>query len=260
MLAGRARQNVDSFLHTISSSADDQDLRTILTNAGAKAGKPYIFRVTIGAVQIGSTSTGTPGLTIGPDSEWPDGSEIHITLNSGAVINGKGGAGGAGSSGTPNCSSAAVAGGAGGKALFVNSSFSRTLKVTVNSGAEINGGGGGGGGGGGARGEDLSGKGCDDCALSASGGTGGTGYGNSAQTSGSAGGTSGSCTPKTAGTGGTGGAKGASGNTGGSGSTAGICTCVNTSGAAGGAAGAAIDGVSKMTLTNNGTINGSQIN
>jgi Phage tail fibre adhesin Gp38 len=235
-----------AFSYTYSSSLNGRDLYTDVV-AGGYAGEPTVNVTINGGVQIGSTSTATPGLTIGAAS-WPAGVTINFT-NAG-TLNGRGGAG----------AGAASTGGTGGKALFINSAFSGTLNVTNNSGAEINGGGGGGGGG----------KTCQVCQLTfpkacatnctASGGAGGLGYGNAAQASGSSGQTCAchsSCGGTSiAGTGGTGGAKGAAGSAGTSGSF-----CPSGSGpGSGGAAGAAIDGISLINLTNNGTINGSQIN
>jgi len=131
----------------------------------------------------------------------------------------------------------------------------------------------GGGGGGGGTGEGCSdiGKNCSCC--TASGGAGGKGEGNTARAGGSGGaccgnsggGCSGTCTPEVGcgGTGGTGGLKEASGTTGGNGNdvlTGGGCSGVSSGAAGGGPGPAAFDGVSVITLTNNGTITGGQIN
>lgn len=247
---GLMTQPPSEYTLTYTTSANGANLWADANTAGY-AGEDILNVVINGGVQIGSTSTGTPGMTI--DTTY-SGKEIRLT--NGGTINGRGGAGGSG------------AGGTGGKALYVNASYSGGIKITNNG--EINGGGGGGGGGGLSRGRNcISGKGtCTASCCSAGGGVGGRGYGNAAQVGGSAGGCcgtgcgGGSCGGpvwKCGGTGGTGGAKGATGNTGGGGTNAGGCSGAG-GGASGGAAGAAVDGDSKINWETLGTINGSRIN
>lgn len=239
------------FKHTYSASADNSNLYTDLVAAGY-TGQGTIYVTVNASVQLGSTSTATPGLTV--DSNL-DGKIINFT-NSGTV-NGKGGAAGAG--GAPT----GAAGADGGKALNISGS---PAKFNLTNNGEINGGGGGGGGGGRSRGDNcVSGKSCTGgSCCNANGGAGAAGYGNSAAGSGSAGVTCGNSNcdcggSKTGGTGGNGGGKGASGSIGTAGTNASGCTGAGSAGA-GGTAGAAVDGHSKVTYIVTGTINGSQIN
>lgn len=236
------------FTHIYSSSANNSNLYNDLVAAGY-SGQEKINVVVNSGVQLGSTSTSTPGMTVDSNLNGK-----IITFTNGGTVNGKGGAGGAGGSGAASGS----IGGTGGKALLISGS---PLSFSLTNNGEINGGGGGGGGGAGSV-SDTGGKSCvGSCNnFSVTGGTGGNGYGNAANTSGSSGGSAGNpnpCTPSTvtAGTGGSGGGKGASGSGGGNDNN----SCAGSGGPAG-AAGAAIDGDSKITYVVSGTINGSQIN
>lgn len=252
LIGALCRQPPSAFSLTYSSSADGSNLWSDAVTAGY-AGEDEIIVTVNSGVQLGSTSTATPGMTI--DTTY-SGKTINFTNN--GTINGRGGAGGAGGSGAGGST-----GGTGGVALYVHASFSGNINFTNQTGAEINGGGGGGGGGAGGRPCNSEDKGnCQGCSTT-SGGNGGLGYGNAAAASGGSGvGPNGTPCQVTTGAGGAGGGKGATG-TNGSNNTihVGNCgPCPGYSGGSGGSAGAAIDGISKISLTNNGTINGSQIN
>lgn len=139
-----------------------------------------------------------------------------------------------------------------------------TLFLINAVGAEIYAPGGGGGGGGVSFGCDILIKfvTCVAC-CTANGGVGGKGFGNDANASGSVGVTCGAQASASGGTGGTGGVKataGASGANGESPVASPSCLTGGGFGGTGGSAGVAIDGVSLISVTDNGTITGSQIN
>lgn len=242
-----------SFNYNYSSNVNGRNLWDDLEAAGY-GGEATINVIVETGVQVGSTSTSVPGITV--DTQH---SGKTINFRNLGTINGRGGAGGGSASG----------GGTGGKAFFVNGSFTGTINFT-NEG-EINGGGGGGGGGrvrsgvpNGCAGKPLT---CQNTGA-VGGGGGGAGYGNGANTGGGGGtsrncgflcdGCSSSCACSIAigGNGGSGGGKGAAGSTGAQGSG---CTASSGPGG-GGAAGAAVDGDSLINFVVVGTINGSRIN
>ena len=229
-LSGKSNE----YAFTISSNQTNANLRTLALNAGW----PGTARVaaTIGSgIQISSTSTGTPALTV--NGSFPGGVSL---VNTGVIV-GKGGAGGNGGDNP----SAGGSGAGGGTALAV----SVALTLTNGSGT-ISGGGGGGGGGAGAG---------DPCFnLGGGGGGGGNGFG--------AGGTQGS--PQVVGAGGSaggqlsGGAGGSAGApSGGSGGSNAASGGTGSGGAgpggSGGSGGAAITGNSNITYVSTGTRYGS---
>ncbi len=235
-----------NFSYTISSNITSGcDLYDWLVANAGYADEPDNVTITINAsVQIGSGSTGTPGMTI-DKSEFPAGCTIYIINN--GEIHGEGGAGG----------SAGAAGSAGGGALLVQGSGC-TLDIDNTSG-EINGGGGGGGGGQGSYSYTLGGKECtSQCGTTpCTGGAGGKGYGPSTAASGSAGTTQDSCSCASC-TGGTGGAGGGKGTAGSSGNAYSAGHSANGSAGSGGAAGYAVSGNSGVdNWTATGTRNGS---
>lgn len=218
---------------TITIAADDYNLNFRTLHDAlypAPLSGDEVTLVIASGVTVGSTSTSTPALNVG---SWPAGVTLNIEVS--GRIQGAGGAGGT-VGGT-------ATGGAGGVALKTV----ETCNVTVNASGDIWGGGGGGGraffsdagggvnGGGGGAGTN--------------GGAGGSGSGNGDDgfdgnaTAGGNGGKVGT------GDGGNGGGPGLDGDDG-----------TGTPVYAGGSAGAAIDGISFITLTDNGDIRGSQIN
>lgn len=106
------------------------NLRSSAVSAGWNQASPLVCTI---SANIGSTSTGSPALTIA--GSFPGG--LSVTINSGVYVVGAGGAGGAGSTST----APGISGGAGGLALSVSSA------VTITNNGVVGGGGGGGGGG-----------------------------------------------------------------------------------------------------------------
>lgn len=245
-----------------ATSGTNVSLATVFgSNWTTDVPKEYIIP---SGVTLGATSTSAFALTVESNLVGT------LTIKNSGSIEGAGGAAGA----------------AGGDAIDANA----TCTVINNSGGTIYGGGGGGGAGGngtttstqslgGGQNNNNSGNHgtrctysctdaygggayCGSCTavsdetsrcnacyrnttVSTSGGSGGVGQGyNQSATSGAAGGTN-------AGTGGTGGSFGNAGATGSNGTS--------TNGSAGGAAGNYINGISNVTLTNNGTVAGGTV-
>jgi hypothetical protein len=142
-LSGKSNE----FTFTISTNQSDANLATLATAAGWNGTSKLVATINSG-VQITSTSTGTPALTI--SGSFPG----TVRLNNAGTIVGRGGTGGAGTG------FGSVTGGNGGVGLAVS------VAVTINNTGTIGGGGGGGGGGPNAYGSGSS-----------SGGGGGAGFG-----------------------------------------------------------------------------------
>jgi len=229
---------------TTSSDAENVNLRTLLDAAGFDNDVPTIitYRLNSG-VTITSTGTATPA--------WQTGTigSIHTVLIyiSGA-IKGFGGDGGVAGSGSIIQSDAnGKNGGTGGDAM----SFACNSTLVVNSGASVLAGGGGGGGGGGAYDETD-----PDATADIQGGAGGRGAGTNAAESGGSGGTvSDSSSVATSGDGGDGGAHGAAGS---NGSAASQGDTQGTGGTGGASGYAVAKNSNTVTVTNNGTISGTQ--
>ncbi len=242
LLLSSASGATEFTVNTISST-NSFDLTTILTGLGWDGVSATTVTINIpSGVIVGSTSTGTPGITI----SLPVGSTV--ILNNEGRIQGRGGDGGRGDD-------TQTLGGDGGTAL--NTNVSTTID---NLSGEIWGGGGGGGGGGGSTNTNPpgSGGGGGGGGAGTNGGSGGPG-GSGSSSSGSAGsagtataGGNGGGGGVLAGNGGTGGNPGIAGSNGGTG-------CPICFGSSGGAAGNAIDGVSNVTFVNTGDIQGPQI-
>jgi len=167
MLAG---SGLLEFNVTIASDTTNYNLLTVLQAAPFNWNNVNPARVTVtinSAVQVSSTSTGTPAFTTG---SFVANSLLYI-INTGS-IKGKGGAAGNGGGAIYDVSQGSgTAGSAGGTALSIASSLSGKVTITNGSG-EIFGGGGGGGGGGGRTYTSGSGK---DTQQNAVGGGGGGG-------------------------------------------------------------------------------------
>jgi len=227
----------NTFAFTISSNQTDVNLRTL----ALAAGWPGLNKVvaTIGSgVQISSTSTGTPALTV--NGSFPNGVEL---INSGVIV-GKGGTGGQGSVFDSPITNVGQPGFAGGGALLVS------VACSITNNSVISGGGGGGGGGNVSYFEESR--------LSGGGGGGGNGFG----AAGAAGAFTDLGTPSAGSTGGqlSGGAGGAGagyrGTFGGAGGAGGTNAAAGSSGGAGnqgnpapagGAGGYAVSGNSNIT-------------
>ena len=201
------------------------NLRTLANNNGygGASGVSYQFVVPSGTTVEGAAGSGQAIAT----GTWPSGVTLSLVV-SGNVYGG----GGNGGNGTCDTMTAITPGSSGGDAVYVQA----PLSVTVNSGGSIKGGGGGG-------------------FPDGSGGAGSSppsGFSATATTAGSAGTTSGGGAAGTGGIpGGTGGGAAAAGSVGGSGNAG--------SGAAGGAAGYAIhENGNSVSITNNGTITGTE--
>jgi hypothetical protein len=231
----------NAFAFTISSNQTNANLRTLAVNAGWNQSTKVVATIGSG-VQISSTSTGTPALTV--NGSFPGGVEL---INSGVIV-GRGGAGGSGSyvggiGGAEN----AEPGAGGGTALAVSVALSLNNANTISGGGGGGGGGslrdvyqtgqGGGGGGGGGNGFGPGGPGGFFDVNGSAGSTGG-------QLTGGSGGAGGEENGAVGGAGGAGGSNAASGSTGGDG---------NWSPGAGGAGGNAITGNSNITYIATGT-------
>lgn len=243
--------DISRFNFVISLNVDNWNLNTEMLSLGWGGISPVIVTIIINTgIRVGSTTTAIPGMDLGTQAF---GSEITLTLNGTAEINGKGGAGSS----------------VGGKGLFTRT----TVEIIDNSSGEINGGGGGGGRGGNGAATSNS---CVS-GIFANGGSGGSGYGNASLTFGNSGevvdnspcqiagggeGCSGTSSyVATGGTGGNGGGKGAAGGTGSNGSINSNCTTnISTAGDPGSAGGNAVDGVSYVTYNPKPTVNGSEVN
>tara|TARA_B100001123_G_scaffold851_1_gene1161 strand:+ start:3844 stop:4599 length:756 start_codon:yes stop_codon:yes gene_type:complete len=232
---------------TTTSDAENINLRTLLDAAGFDNDVPtkITYRLNSG-VTLTSKAAGTN--LEGP--AWQTGTigSIHtVIVYISGDIKGYGGVGGNGGSASTQQSQAnGKNGGDGGDAM----SFACNATLVVNSGASVLAGGGGGGGGGGAIAED------DDASSQADGGDGGRGAGTNAAETGEAGETHDDGPgPATSGAGGDGGNYGASGSNGAA-ATQGQTT---GTGGTGGSAGYAVKKNSNtVTVTNNGTITGTQ--
>lgn len=158
---------------TISANVQNYN---IYSAAGSPVGTPVDIFLTINSgVWVGSTGTGTPGMTTG--AGWPAGSTIKI-INNGTIA-GMGGGGGRGGDFTSGQPRAGSAGAAGGNAL--NLQYSVTID---NTNGKIYGGGGGGGGGGASYdSQDATYTSYDTYAMGGGGG-GGAGYNGGAGGSG----------------------------------------------------------------------------
>lgn len=230
------------------------NLRTLANNAGYTgiSGVQYQFEVPASATIMGSAGGGTAIDT----GTWPSG--VTITLTVKGKVYGGGGTGGKGAGVTVSGS----VGGNGGDAVSAHS----PITITVNSGGAIAGGGGGGGGGRYFTTSTPGGQ------VSNGGGGGGGGFPNG---TGGSGGISagtpiqGDGSPGAVGTASGGGAGGAGGGsnggggyleTGGSGGGQGTSGSAGVlGGSAGGGAGYAIrKNANTVTVTNNGTITGTQ--
>jgi hypothetical protein len=232
---------------TTTSDAENVNLRTLLDAAGFDNDVPtkITYRLNSG-VTLTSKAAGTN--LEGP--AWQTGTigSIHtVIVYISGDIKGYGGVGGNGGSASNQQSQAnGKNGGDGGDAM----SFACNATLVVNSGASVLAGGGGGGGGGGAFAED------DDATSQADGGDGGRGAGTNAAGTGGAGETHDDGPgPATSGAGGNGGNYGASGSNGAA-ATQGQYT---GTGGTGGSAGYAVKKNSNtVSVTNNGTITGTQ--
>lgn len=231
---------------TTSSDAENVNLRTLLDAAGFDNDIPtkITYRLNSGVTVTSAASTGTA------TPAWQTGTigSIHTVLIyiSGA-IKGYGGAGGVAGSGSIIQSQAnGKNGGDGGDAM----SFACNATLVVNSGGSVLAGGGGGGGGGGAFDEGP------DSQADIQGGAGGLGAGTASAGSGGSGGTvSDAGSTATSGDGGDGGAHGAAGSNG----AAATQGQTQGTGGTGGASGYAVAKNSNtVTVTNNGTISGTQ--
>jgi len=174
MLAG---SGLLEFNVTIASDTTNYNLLTVLQAAPFNWNNVNPARVTVtinSAVQVSSTSTGTPAFTTG---SFVANSLLYI-INTGS-IKGKGGAAGnGGNADWFGSEGSGTAGAAGGTALSIASSLSGKVTITNGSG-EIFGGGGGGGGGGGRNYYTGSGKDTYENSAGGSGGGGGAGTGAS---------------------------------------------------------------------------------
>lgn len=235
------------------------NLRTLANNAGYTGitGVQYQFEVPAGTTIIG-TAGGGAAITTGT---WPAGVTIALIVK--GNIYGGGGSGGAGGTGYPtNGNKIGSPGGAGGDAVTVNV----PIAITVNSGGSIIGGGGGGsggnyfttstpggqvsnggGGGGGGFPNGLGGSGGSDggTPIRGSGSSGGAGTISGGGAGGAGGGANGGGGYLE--TGGAGGGKAISGAAG-----------INTSSAGGSAGYAVRKNGNTVTVTNSGTIAGTQ--
>lgn len=239
------------------TTANNVNFRTAAIAAGWDQ-SAYVIGTIPSGNTIGSTSTGSPALTI--SGSFPGGVAL---INNGA-IRGAGGNGGNGlgpTSGRDSYENLPVAGGGGGTALNVSS------PVTIQNNGTVAGGGGGGGGGGGSRTSYLQQK-TTQYELHAgagggggagvNGGTGGTGMqsynlnpppaGNGGSGTATSGGAGGAATQGQYTTGGAGGGPGAAGVAGSNGNY--------IAGAAGGAAGFYIMGNSFVSWSVAGTRQG----
>lgn len=232
--AGNAGGPVEIAL-TISGDTHNYN---IFANRGSEyeAGNSIITLTINSGIYVGSTSTGTPGLTIPTDFDAGD--QINI-INNGFIV-GAGGNGGAG--GQTSGHQVGLSGGAGGPAILASRAVTITNNGTV-------GGGGGGGGGGGYKQYCTSyyGSFCTGYGVS-NGGAGGGGAGYNAGSGGSktSGGGGGSSSGNgSGGNGGSGGGLGSAGSSGAASSSYG--------GGAGGAAGNYANGNSNITWATTGT-------
>jgi len=237
------------------------NLRTLANSAGYNGAEnaTVVFQVGSGVTVMGAAgSTSAAGGLAIDTGTWPSGSyTISLSLEVSGKIYGGGGGGGKGAGGTNGS-----IGTAGGDAVYCQ----ENLSVLVNAGGEIKAGGGGGGGGGGRTSAmyefDRCGGGGGGGFPNGQGGTPGEpvfdGSTNAANGSGgttSGGGAGGAGETSGGGAGGAGGGAGVNGSSG----VAGSGTGTVKSPGAGGAAGYAIRKNGKtVSVTNNGTIVGTQ--
>ena len=238
-----------SFNVIIAADTTNYNLLTILQAAPFNYNNisPANITLTINsAVQVSSTSTGTPALTTGAIT-----SNAALAIINNGSIKGKGGAGGAGGIANYPDANAGSAGASGGVALNIASTLSGKVTITNGSG-EIFGGGGGGGGGGS---NTSSGSGKDPQSSADGGGGGGGGAGSGA---GGAGGTASGAVNNTnapAGSAGTTSAGGAGGPKSGNadGGAGGGFGAVGSAGQEGGSAGGAGGAAGKAIALNGGS-------
>ena len=216
------------------------NLRTLANNAGYAGGPGANYQFVVGS---GVTVIGSAGGTGIDTGTWPSDAVLALIVN--GNIYGGGGKGGKG--GWTN--SAATAGTAGGNAVYAQA----PITITINSGGSVKSGGGGGGGG------SYAGQSTPGGFAGSGGGGGGGGFPNGSGGAGAVGtptsGASGS-TGTTAGGGAAGGYP-LGGAGGGAGSAGAAGATVNSTPGAGGAAGYAVrKNGQTVTVTNNGTVNG----
>ena len=231
---------------TTTSDAENVNLRTLLDAAGFDNDVPtkITYRLNSGVTLTSAASTGTA------TPAWQTGTigSIHtLIVYINGDIKGYGGASGAKGDATSEASSNhGGTGGDGGDAM----SFACNATLVVNSGASVLAGGGGGGGGGGAYDED------GPESVSAFGGLGGRGAGTNAATSGGPAETEDDSGGRAvSGAGGDGGNYGASGSNGSNGSEG---IALGTGGTGGSAGYAVKKNSNTVSVTNNGTITGTQ--
>lgn len=233
-------------------SGGSQNLRTIADNNGytGASGVTYVFEVA-GVVTGTAGTAGTAGATAIDTGTWPTGVTLTLKVKNGGVVSGGGGGGGNGGYN----GGAGQAGGAGGDAFYARTNIS----VVVDAGGIVRAGGGGGGGGSSATFTSPAGSGTVGGSGGGGGAPNGAGGAGRAGTNGGNTGSNGSAgTTSGGGAGGTtGGPAGGNGGTYAAAGTAG--TAAASSGGAGGAAGFAIrKNGNTVTVTNNGTITGTQ--
>ena len=237
-LSGKSNQ----FAFTISSNQTDANLRTLAVNAGWNQSTKVAATIGSG-IQISSTSTGTPALTV--NGSFPGGVDL---INTGVIV-GRGGTGGLGGAANISGGQSGKPGTSGGTGLAVS------VAVTITNGSGTISGGGGGGGGGSSNviccvgiGEGGGGGGGNGFG---SGGPGGSWQGpgtpgsTGGQLSGGAGGGGGGFGASAGGSGGTNAASGSPG------------ASTDWPGGPGGSGGAAITGNSNITYVSTGTRYGS---
>jgi hypothetical protein len=247
----------DSFTVIVSRDRTTLNLRDEAIRVGWDQITKVIGVINAGVI-IGSTSTGSPAMTV--SGSFPNGVAL---INNGTII-GMGGAGGNGggvvarAKNNPDLNPPAAAGGSGGTALQV----SVPIEITNNGTIAGGGGGGGGGGAGGTGGSSPSGSGGGGGGggrsgiFNSSGGAGGSGT-NSSGTVGSpgafygegGGGAGGGHATTRGGVGGNGGGWGA----GGIGGARGAAGASTSAGGAGGAAGSCTVGGGNITWLVTGT-------
>lgn len=235
MLFGAPSNQSQAIALVISSNDQNYNVRDEAVLAGWDEATDVIVTVTVNTgVEVTASSTGTYAFDTG--NFGAPLLSLDITVASGAYIVGKGGAGGDGGDGVFPGSPGATSGSAGSSG---GPAFRAQDTCTLINNGTIGGGGAGGTGGAGWD-SDVSGE-----QSGGGGGGGGAGYGG--------GGSGGNGASPAAGTGSTGGVA-----SGGGGGTAGGPN--GSAGATGGALGngTAIQGVSNVSLTNNGTISGAQ--
>lgn len=239
---------------SLTVAANNAYANATLTAAASALANRSITNLTITVTGLViSSSTGAPCFLFANAAPWSEFKSIHLIINSGARVSGRGGAGGAARM-NKNVFQGADAGGAGG--VGITNNIGTKLRITNNGAIS------GGGGGGGAYGivatyeDDYDGcsAGGGGCPLGAAGTATGQGKAGTAGTT-TGPGTGVNVTGVASGgnvKGGTGGSWGAAGGVGSGGGTG------SKKQGAGGAAGAALNG-SAPTWSVVGTINGSRL-